>query len=769
MDLSIGVVDLARFVHRSGDIDDRAEDATSAREGQKVQKAYQDLRKKQVESYETEVGVSAFIDYEGLSLTVSGRIDGVAIENELSGSRLIIEEIKTTRRQRLDVPTCDRSVHEAQVRLYAAMHEMRSEAQSICTQLTYIHPDSGAVSYSENEEKDSELAEFLDHSMKEYCIWITKVLERVAHRNSFATKQEFPFDEPNRNQLQLARWGFQSLRDSTNLLIEAPTGTGKTMATAFPAVKSFGEEDLDRVAFVTARTTGQQAAVDAFSKLSEQNKSLVQVTVSAKERVCFTPGAACRPEECEYAKGHYDRVREARDILLQKRKVHRLAIDNVARAIRVCPFELSLDVAEWADVVVCDYNYVFDPLIQLKRLHSAIFPRTGLLIDEAHRLTERVRDMLSCEFDLDLLKKAVDEAIDTPLERLLSRVYHALSAFFDKQNPSEGEAVVPSIDEGFVNAVKDLFKSEAPRIVNTTDLDAVSDTLFLLLRYRAIEDIREAEPSKFLWLLNRTRDSRVVRLRCLGADGWINEVVGRFHGSIRFSGTLSPGELFNEEHGLDGPVKYARLETDSRRLGVFVIPQIATFFNHRERTAPQLAALLRDISENATGSWLVAFPSFAYMKLVAAQFRDNETLLIQTSGMNLNERDEFVEQLTHGSKQLGFVVMGGVFTESIDIEQTALEGVVIVSPALPPKSHELEHIKALSANGYEIAYRRPAMTRVVQAAGRVMRGENDRGMVVLIDPRFTEPDFNRYFPSHWQPEVIAPTQLAERIREFQTS
>lgn len=768
MDLSIGVGDLARFVHRRGDIDDRTEESTTTREGIESQKEYQKERASETDSYETEVGVVEEFNYGDLVLTVTGRIDGIAVEHELDGTKHVVEEIKTTRRKTADIPNSDRSVHEAQLRLYAAMYSARDKSCAIRSRLTYVHPDSGKYVVSEHEETAEDLEQFLNDTVTLYCEWVARVVERVKVRNENAAEQEFPFEQPNRNQLQLARLGFVSIRDSTNLLMEAPTGTGKTIATAFPAVKTLGEEALDRVVFITARTTGQKAAVDAFAELRKQNSSLVQVTVSAKERVCLTPGAACRPEECEYAKGHYDRVRDATANLLKKGLVHRMAIENVAKATRVCPFELSLDVAEWADVVVCDYNYVFDPLIQLKRLHTELFPRSALLIDEAHRLTERVREMLSCEFDLDFMQNATAEAIDTPIHSMLSSISRELEAFFNAELPREGELVAESSNLPFIEAVKSLFKSDRVRSVNTTDLDLLSEWLFQLFRYRTIEEIREGSPSKFMWLLTRTAEKRTVQLRCLGADSWIKEVVGRFHGSIRFSGTLSPGQLFNEEHGLDGPVKYARLPVDSNRLGVFVVPHISTYYKQRERTSPKLAALLNGIAQTAIGNWLVAFPSFAYMNQVVDQMPASGSILVQKSGMNLDERDEFVKSLTLDAKQLAFVVMGGVFTESIDIEQTALEGVVIVSPALPPRSHELERIRTLSESGYEIAYRRPAMTRVIQAAGRVMRGEFDRGMVVLIDPRFTEPEFTLYFPSHWEPEVVAPDELMPRIQVFQS-
>ncbi len=767
MEISIGVTELATFVHRRGDIDDRSEDPTSAREGIDAQSKYQAKIKQSHAKYEVEVRVKREFQHESVTLHVTGRADGVAIEDELHGSRLLVEEIKTTRKDPNGIPSCDKTVHEAQVRLYAAMMEARRQTESIVTRLTYIHPDSGETRSFERSENASDLDEYFETTARDYCDWVNDVLVRVAARNENAASQSFPFSTYNQNQLQLARHGFVSLRDETNLLMEAPTGTGKTMATAFPSVKAMGERELDRVIYSTARTTGQQAAMDAFSSLREQNDKLVQVTVSAKERVCLTPGAACRPEECDYAKGHFDRVRAAVRQLLQRGIADRSAINAIAKSQRVCPFELSLDVAEWSDIVICDYNYVFDPLVQLKRLRSRMFDRVALLVDEAHRLTERVRDMLSCEFDLDLIESAVTETENSSLEGHFNRIQQLLGDFLENTLPSIGEAVLDEIDHGLIDAVDRLFESDDLRLRNTTDLDALDACLYAFLRFRTIAKIGEDDPQKFVWLLSRTRNERHIQFRCLLPDAWIQRVLDDFHGSIRFSGTLSPGELFNEEHGLEGPIKNASLAPDVTRLSVYVVSDLSTYYDERTRTAPELARLIESIGSVSTGNWLVAFPSFAYMDLVLDHVSVAETSLVQRPRMSLEERDDFLNRLAFDDNKLGFVVMGGVFTESIDIEQASLEGVIVVSPGIPPRSMERDRIAALSDHGYEIAYRRPAMTRVVQAAGRVVRGEDDRGIVVLVDPRFTRSDFARYFPAHWQPEITKAADLAEHICAFQ--
>lgn len=767
MQFNIGVTDLAAFVHRRGDIDDRAEDLTTAREGLDTQRAYQQRLKHEVPTYRTEVQVACDFKLEAIEVRVTGRVDGVALVDELQGKQLIVEEIKTTRRDSSDVPLCDRSVHEAQLRLYAAMLARDGEATSLETRLTYVHPETRTPKTYTAEESFDDLECFLKDTVGTYCAWLNVVVKRLNRRNEQAAAQLFPHQTYNENQLPLARAGYISLRDKSNLLVEAPTGTGKTIATTFPAVKAIGESKLDRVVYATARTTGQQAAADAFSLLRESNDALVHTTVSAKERVCLTPGAACRPDECEYAKGHYDRVRDATQMLLRKGDVDRDAVDAVAKSKKVCPFELSLDVAEWSDAVICDYNYVFDPFVQLKRLRSRLFGRVGLLVDEAHRLTERVRDMLSCEFDLAKFDEAVTETQDTPIGPLLQTLQRILTGSFDDLLPIHGETTADEITSDLETAAERLLASDKLRLQAAAAEDVVNECLFSLLRFRTITALRDDNPGNFVWLLSRTESDRRMRLRCLLPDSWIRDTVREFHGSIRFSGTLAPGELFNEEHGLVGPIRQATIAPNKRRLSVFTVPDISTYWSDRTATAPAIADLLERIHEAASGNWLVAFPSFTYLELVLDLVKNPDLVLAQKRQMNLEEREEFLAQLERDERSLGFVVMGGVFTESIDIEQTSLEGVVVISPGLPPKSLELDQLKERSPYGYEIAYRRPAMTRVIQAAGRVVRSEADRGAVVLVDPRFTRSDFAQYFPAHWEPQVVKSDALIPALQAFQ--
>ena len=769
MQLAVSVTELATFVHRRGDIDDRGEDITTAREGVEAQRNYQAKLKLKNTAYESEVRVQRDYIEGDISMRVAGRIDGLLSENELDGRRLIVEEIKTTRSDTNDIPLCNRSVHEAQLMLYASLIELKDPDTSITTRLTYIHPDTGHYTSVDRSYSKGDLEEFFNETVTSYAQWIANVVERLERRNRLAKEQEFPYPSYNSNQLDFARRGFVSLRDKSNLLIEAPTGTGKTIGTMFPSVKAIGEQKLDRVVFTTARTTGQHAAFDAFKRLQESNDALVKVTVSAKERVCLTPGAACRPEECDYAKGHYDRIRDATSQLLRKRNIDRDGIDAMAKSKKVCPFELSLDAAEWADVVVCDYNYVFDPMVHLSRLHSRLFSRVGLLIDEAHRLTERVRSMLSCSFDMSELEQVVEATRGTPAGGLFEGVFRGLNRVLDSALPTEGETTLDEIDPLIPDSIRNLIDSNMVHLSiapSVEDKDSIQNCLLQMIRFRSVWTICESSPRKFIWHLTRGEAHATINLCCLLPDAWISETVSRYHGSIRFSGTLSPGSLFNEEHGLDGPILRGKLPPDARRLGAFIVPDISTFYSDRPRTAPHLASLIKEIKAVTDGNWLVAFPSFAYMNLVVEQFDDLNDILIQESQMSLERRDAYLADLTTGSQTFGFIVMGGVFAESIDLDPSALEGVIVISPGIAPRSLVQDRLEMLSESGYELAYRRPAMTRVIQAAGRVVRGEKDRGVVVLIDPRFTRSEFAAYFPNHWQPQVVKASALPMGIAEF---
>ena len=761
IELRIGVGDLAHFIHRRGDLHQHFDDPTTAIEGSTGHRIHQTKIKETDSRYETEVSVSRTHSWDEFQLKVEGRIDGLIRK---SSDFVLVEEIKATRALHEELKTNVGSTHVAQAKLYAAMLQSEVKKNTTVVRLTYINPDTQNPISQDSEYTEHELNEFFESTCNKYLAWIKKARTRVAARNVQAEHQNFPFDTYNDGQYSAARHIYRALRDRDHFLWEAATGTGKTISSLYPAVKAMGSDQIDRIVFVTARNTGQRIVRQNLDLLHKHNSALTFVNISAKQEMCFFEGMPCDPESCEYAKGYYDRMWDARETLLERRAIDKQTINAVARSAKVCPFELSLDAAEWADVVIGDYNYVFDPRVGLQRLHSKLFSRVTVLIDEAHRLTGRVCEMLSCSITIEAIDEAIAVATNHVAIRALDRVRRFIHTLREEFLQSSGEIEVMNSMGRFWSSVDSVLEA-LDRLPNKEfSNELVLKCIYELVGFQSAKD--RVNDDDYMWVLTRTDDTTELSLRCLLPGSWISSILKRYHSSVRFSGTLSPADLINEAHGVEGAVHITQSLSDEARFGVFVVPDISTYYRDRQTTANQIVELLSNIQAQALGNWLVAFPSFEYMQLIFNLMADEEEVFMQEREMSREEREEYIEKLTRYGNKLAFCVMGGVFTESIDFDSDTLTGVVVIGPGIPPKSVAREKVKTNHNDGFELAYRQPAMTRVIQAAGRVVRGESDRGMVILIDPRFTQPKYIEYFPGHWNPSVCKSNELPRAIREF---
>ena len=760
MKLSIGVSELATFVHRRGDINYRFEESTQMHEGIRAQQQYQEQQLKELQHYSREHHLSRQFVYEELQLNVSGRADGV-----LLNPTILIEEVKATRKP-VDELFHSRGIeHVAQARLYAAMLLAEEREVRDCeVKVTYVHPDTlSSKSFTETVDRD-ELTQFFLDTCTQFASFVLAVMQRIDRRNTLATKQELPFTTVAEAQRNLARRVYMSIRDREDLMFEAPTGTGKTVATLYPAVKAMGSSLIDRVIYTTARTTGQRVVHDTMKVLSTSNEHVRSIVITAKDRICFTPGATCAPESCEFAQGHFDRIQAARKDLLAHPNIDQKLVELVARSHKVCPFELSLDTAEWCDIVVGDYNYVFDPFVALQRLHSRLFKRVGVLVDEAHRLGSRVSDMLSAELNLELLRSVNSECPLQDIRSITKKLIQWFENVTSNSLPNEEEFEISVLDERFWQLIEAF-------IVACEDVDMESTNESVFRCWSAILRMHDAraryDSESYICLMRREEEDLTLVLRCIAPGPWIRATLKEYSGSVRFSGTLSPARVFEESHGVSGPFVRAQSKPDSYRFGVMLVPDISTYWNDRERSINEIVKVIEDIRSSAPGNWLVAFPSFEYLERVfdAIESEDDE-ILKQKANMTVEERAEFIEWMNEPNARIGLTVMGGVFTESVDFEPTALAGVVVVGPSIPPASLELDKLRNSTELGFELAYRQPAMTRVVQAAGRVVRHATDRGVIVLIDPRFTRTEYQQYFPRHWDPQVVKTGQIRNALDQF---
>ena len=758
MKSSISVRELAEFVHRSGDINHRLDERLDLHEGLLAQHSYQARVKSNNDNYQTEKVLRGEFTGHGVRLKISGRADGVVLE-----PGPLVEEIKASRIPAAEVHVRMGSVHMAQARIYAAMLLESEDFTKCSVQLTYVHPDSLQTETIAEEWMRDELQHFLNSTVDAYTEFLSRSLQRVQSRNQIAKEQPFPFTDVGAEQLRVARRAYVSMRDEDNLMLEAPTGTGKTMATLYPSVKAMGQELIDRVYFATARTTGQRIAIESMRTLQAHNEPLTTISITAKERICFTPGATCAPEHCEYAKGHYDRLPQARKDLLARRTIGRKDVELVARVHRVCPYELSLDATAWVDVAIGDYNYIFDPMISLRSLQSKHFRKVTLLVDEAHRLGERVADMLSVRLEETLLEQTIGARANSKIEGIARGLLLQLNTLANEFLGNQEEAVVDSVPEELWSLATEM--QEALLEVN---LESTDDVLFRCLNTvsRLVAAKERFDDKSYAWFVSSESDSVVLRLRCVAPGSWIRKVIQEYKSSIRFSGTLSPPEVYTEHHGLDGPFERARIDPDPKRYGVVVVPDISTYWRDRQATAQAVVDVAETARESTSANWLVTFPSFEYLDLVYSLVEERESVRRQQPVMDLAERAAFIDWVNSGSKRAAFVSTGGVFAESVDFASESLAGVIVVGPAIPPKNLERELVRDGSDLGYELAYRQPALTRVVQAAGRVVRHGADRGAILLIDPRFTHREVKRYFPQHWLPKIVKSRELRQALAEF---
>lgn len=759
--MRISVKELAEFVHRRGDIRYHYQSATFAQEGVARQKAWQEGRGG---NYQRERRVAAVFG----ALEVSGRIDG------WDADAGVVEEVKTTRADPHELHAHAGDVHTAQLRLYGALLVLEDDTlDELVLRLVYLHPAKPGETVVEETAARADLIGYFETTCAIFAAWIANVRARIEVRNRELRGLGFPYGEFRADQRRLAKHIYRGFRDQDDWLVEAPTGSGKTMASLFAALKAMGADELDRVVFLTARTTGQRAVEDALRDAVGDLDGVVAVTVTAKDRICFNPETSCDPASCEYARGYYERMPAARRDLLARRLIRREEIEDVAREHRVCPFQLSLDAVAWADVVVCDYNHVFDPIVRLARRESHLFTRAGLIVDEAHQLGERVREMLGSRLSRQVVKSALAEpGLSEPFMKRLRSVERALAALAREQADVEREVPKPG---ALLRAIERL--TTLPEAGMDVGASPAASTAYLdLLGFgRAAE---WAEEGAFHYLAHGTGRRLVIELACTVPGPHIRESIATFHGSARLSGTLTPTSVFQRIHGLNDS---ARTLVSAgcfppENLGVFLVTDLSTYYRDRERTLSSIAALILRVCTQTTGNYLVAMPSFEYAEAVAAAVAGVESRC-QARAMTLDEREDFIRWITErDAGRLGFVVMGGVFAESVDFDGGALDGVIVVGAGLPPRSLKRDLVARDSAaaglvaragsGADEIAYRQPAMTRVVQAAGRVVRSATDRGVAVLVDPRFANAAYRAFLPSRWRIRRVRAHRVAVEVGQF---
>ena len=817
---------LVEFLLRTGSIDSRFAGFDRALEGARI---HRKLQKAAGAEYRAEVFLSADRSVNGITFTMEGRADGIFFDED---GVAVIDEIKTTAIPYEEIVPDGNPCHWAQGMVYGAIYCAQQNLPELKVRLTYYQIDTDQILRFVRQFTREQLEQDLQELLCQYSPWAQRQLEWRARRTESLSRLQFPFADYRPGQRALAGEIYRACRagkspdrkGGARLFCQAPTGVGKTMSTLFPALRSMGEGNGEKIFYLTARSTAQTAAEDAVSRLRESCPGLAlrTGTLTAKEKVCLHPDAegrpVCLPEQCPYANGYYDRIKDALAFLLDSPgSFDRAALAEAAHRCSVCPFELGLDLSEWCDVIIGDYNYLFDPVVHLKRFFDA----SGdwlFLIDEAHNLPDRARDMYSASFS----KSSLTEA-----KRALGKGKSALKTALNQADRSMREArntcqlLAPrhkTADETDIGAAQTSLFPEAvtaPAMELPEALYAREGTVFfrqlptalvhslravqaplqdwleanpdadahstLLELYFSLQDLTRAAErydSHFVTQLTAYGSDLELHLLCLDPAPFVDASLSTGRSAALFSATLTPPAYYRNVLGC-ADARAVALESPfpMENLGLYCLPTISTRYRDRDASIPTVSDALAALVTGRTGNYLVFFPSYAYLKKVhedfAARYPSVRTL-VQQSRSSDADRAEFLAQFVSAPQEtlLGFGVLGSVFGEGVDLVGDRLIGCAIVGVGLPQVNPRQEMLRRyydeLNGSGFDYAYRNPGMNKVLQAAGRVIRTPQDRGVVLLLDDRFALPDYARLFPAHWKQlrYLKSTAELQETLSDF---
>jgi DNA excision repair protein ERCC-2 len=754
---TIAVRALVEHVLRSGDLRSDFMGAARAEEGLR---AHQRLQRQRGEGYEAEYPVHLEIAQPDFVLNIGGRIDGVL----RTGDGVMVEEIKSTLRPLPDVEAESSPVHWGQAQCYAYMLASQEQLDRVVVQLTYVHLESGKVLSLVRQATFVELAVFFDDLLDRYLRWLRRLSQWMELRHRSLDQLAFPFDSYRPGQREMAVEVFRTIRDGRQLLVQAATGIGKTMAVIYPALKALGQNLVPKVVFLTARTTGRLAAEAALRTLAQRGMRLKWVTVTAKEKICFNAEPTCMPELCSYARGHYDRLNAALEAVFEQDAFDRETIERTAREHRLCPFEFSLELVLWADCVIGDYNYAFDPTATLKRLFGEEAGTHAVLVDEAHNLPDRAREMFSAQLakaPILALRRALKEPLPS-LYRALGRVHSAMTALGRQCRESEAGVWTDRSAPGELIARLQTFLGAAERWLRRNQQTPFRQEL-LHFYFDGLRFVRTAEqysPAYATIVENRGKQIQ-VKLFCMDPSEPLRECWRRCRAAVLFSATLTPADYFQAILGC--PADMGRLDLASpfpaENLAVFTGTHISTLYRERATSCAEVSQAIVSLVTQRQGHYLLFFPSYDYLAMIHRRFVDDcppiETL-VQTPEMAEGERAAFLSRFAEEVCRtlVGFAVMGGIFGEGIDLKGERLTGAVIVGVGLPGIGPERELLRdyydQAHGRGFEFAYQYPGINRVLQAAGRVIRSETDRGVVLLIDRRYGQQRYRALLPATWR-------------------
>jgi len=767
--ITIPLRDFALPAPRSGSIEAHSGYGRSAADGQEIHSRVQKQRAKADPAYQSEVPVSSLFERSGYSFRVDGRMDGIFRHDvpkieEIKSSFNIRELARHLTDAPMDHPYC------LQLLTYGYLHWR--EHHVLPTLSFHL------VSSRTREAHDLDLVldparyeQWLDRRLDELVVEAKHAEKRAARRRKIAACFAFPFANPRPGQIELMQTIERFMEERHPMLIQAPTGLGKTVGVLYPVLKeALGRGQ--RVVYVTPKNSQHSVAEDAVARFQDTGAKLKSLSITAKGKICFKNEPLCNPDYCEYARDYYEKVhgQALLDMLARKRSLKARTFRDLGERYQVCPFELQLDSAREADIVICDYNYVFAPRSPLGRTTDIAVDQTGkpnLVIDEAHNLPARAMDSYSPALSSGLLEQMRAEIHNAnprfrqEAEGLLDGCLQAVAAC-QKPGCTQPQRIDPPVDL-FFNQHSRLGAFLSRYLESGVEIPH-QDAILQLCHYWAeftetLEFVSHPDRHEFFTTYHPHPTGGMVKITCCDASAMLADCYGDYQQVAGFSATLKPFDYYVRLSGLDKDrVRTAEFASPfpKERRKLLIIPQISTRYRHRERNYARIAEVVQRVTALRTGNYFVFLPSFEFLERVASLFQpsDGFTVLRQERGMKAAGIEEIVGNLrARSTPTIVFAVQGGSFSEGMDYAGETVIGAFVVGPPLPTYDLEREQMRRYYqqrySTGFEYAYTIPAMAKAVQAAGRVIRSETDKGLIVLMDGRFLEPGFSQAMPADW--------------------
>lgn len=769
----VSVRELVAFVHNEESIDNRKQSNHTALEGSKI---HRKLQQSMDENYQSEVSLKTVYQGKQFDIQLEGRCDGIWQKE----NQIIIDEIKTGEHTFEQLEDATLQLFMAQAKIYAYIYALQEKLEEVVVMVRYFCTQDEKIDEYQNQYSFDELNNYYQETMKEYEKWLIFLDKYRQNRQKKLQALQFPYNNYRKGQRELSIAVYRTLSQEKCLFMEAPTGTGKTLSTLFPALKAMGEYNQGRIFYLTAKTITRQVALDTMKLFEEQQSEIKTIEISAKEKICFMNECKCNPDYCPFAKNYYQKQKLAIwDLLNNGHFYSREQISEVAKKYECCPFELSLDLSLYSDVIVCDYNYLFDPQVYLKRFFELEETDSYFLVDEGHNLISRAREMYSKALSLQLIKdfkkllpkhhrkhhKILQQFIEYCEES--RKLLKDQDYLFQKELPDKLIDLGYRWSEYFRDFLLEL-KDEIPTWLQNLYFDLMS---FL--------KISEYYDDHFTFLVELVNHELQFKIFCLDPAHFIKQKLDFGKGSVLFSATLSPVQYYqNLLVGHTDDLTFRQSSPfNQNQFQVLVADYLPMTYKYRSQVVDSLCELIKKATDIKAGNYFCFFPSFSYMEEVYQryiQLYPEAEVLIQSRELKDVEKEAFLANFQAQNEQvvLGFCVLGGVFSEGIDLKKNRLIGSIIVSVGLPQISKEQEELKKYfdekNQQGFYYIYQLPGFNKIMQAAGRVIRTEEDRGVILLIDQRFSRKDYMQLYPTHWSKGVVVHdlNSMLNQLKQF---